>query len=267
MLIPDPKTPHRSAPARTGRGGACGGGAAPHAKPVALPAAVRPEPERKTLLVRPRETPQGYGAVGAGGGASGSGTNGLGATATGMTAFGGAATGFVAGATAATGFSGGALVIAVLAVGLRAGDLATLALLADAFVAEAALATDFLGGALVIAALAVGLRAGDLATLALLAGAFVAGARFAAIVCADFFAADFFVVFFAAATFFMFFAFFAIIVSPIVAAEFPNHTRQSNPISSGCNGTVRLSTQLRPVDCVGPADLSPLPLARLHRDG
>ena len=38
----------------------------------------------------------------------------------------------VAGATAATGFLGGALVIAVLAVGLRAGDLATLALLAGA---------------------------------------------------------------------------------------------------------------------------------------
>ncbi len=130
-----------------------------------------------------------------------------------MTGFGGAASGFVAGATAATGFLGGALVIAVLAVGLRAGDLAT---------------------------------------LALLAGAFVAGARFAAIVFADFFAADFFVVFFAAATFFLFFAFFAIIVFPIVASDFPNHT---GPISSGCNGTVRLSTQLRPVDCVGPADL------------
>jgi hypothetical protein len=122
-----------------------------------------------------------------------------------MTGFGGAASGFVAGATAATGFLGGALVIAVLAVGLRAGDLVTLALLADAF---------------------------------------VAGARFAAIVFADFFAADFFVVFFAAATFFLFFAFFAIIVFPIVAADFPNHTV---PISSGCNGTLRLSTQLRPV--------------------
>ena len=125
-----------------------------------------------------------------------------------MTGFGGAASGFVAGATAATGFLGGASVIAVLAVGLRAGDLAT---------------------------------------LALLAGAFVAGARFAAIVFADFFAADFFVVLFAAATFFLFFVFFAIIVFPIVASDFPNHT---GPISSGCNETVRLSTQLRPVDYV-----------------
>jgi hypothetical protein len=38
-----------------------------------------------------------------------------------MTGFGGAASGFVAGATAATGFLGGIFVIAVLAVGLRAG--------------------------------------------------------------------------------------------------------------------------------------------------
>jgi hypothetical protein len=56
--------------------------------------------------------------------------------------------------------------------------------------------------------------------LALLAGAFVARARVAAIVLADFFAADLFIVFFAAATFFVFFAIF---VFPIVAADFPNH--------------------------------------------
>jgi hypothetical protein len=95
-------------------------------------------------------------------------------------------------------------------------------------------ATGFLGGALVIAVLAVGLRAGDLATLALLAGAFVAGARLAAIVLADFFAADFFVVFFAAATFFVLFAFFAIIVFLIVSADFPNHTGQGVMELFGC---------------------------------
>jgi hypothetical protein len=224
-----------------------------------------------------------------------------------MTGFGGGATGFVAGATAATGLLGGALVIAVfavglragdlatlallagafvaeaasatgflgwalaiavLAVGLRAGDLATLALLAGAFVAEAASATGFLGGALVIAALAVGLRAGDLATLALLAGAFLAGARFAAIVWANFFAADFFFVFFAAATFFMFFAFFAIIVSLIVAADFPNHTRQSNQISS--QGVMELYGCL--LNCVPSIALDRRIYDRnlrrgLHRDG
>jgi hypothetical protein len=125
----------------------------------------------------------------------------------------------VAGATAATGCLGGALVIAGLAVGFRAADLATLPLLAGAFVVDAMAATGFLG-ALVIAGLAVGLRAADLATLALLAGAFVAGARFAAIVLADFF-----VVFFAAATLFVFFVFFAIIVFPIGAGDFSNHTR------------------------------------------
>ena len=78
-----------------------------------------------------------------------------------------------------------------------------------------------------IAILAVGLRAGDLATLALLAGAFAGGARFAAIVLAAAKKSDFFFVFVAAATFFVFFvffAFFAIIVFPIVAADFPNHT-------------------------------------------
>ena len=114
---------------------------------------------------------------------------------------------------------------------------------ASRFVAGATAATGFLGGALVIAVLAVGLRAGDLATLVLLAGAFAAGARFAAIVLAAAKKSDFFVVLFAGATFFVFFAFFAIIVFPIVAADFPNHTGQS----TGCNGTVRLSTQLRPV--------------------
>jgi hypothetical protein len=133
---------------------------------------------------------------------------------------------------------GGALVIAGLAVGLRAADLATLTRLAGAFVAGATAATCFLGGALVIAGLAVGLRAADLTTLALLAGAFVAGARFATIVLADFFAADLFVVFFAAATFFVFFVFFAIFVFPIIVADFPNHT------GSACNGTARLSTQI-----------------------
>jgi hypothetical protein len=105
-----------------------------------------------------------------------------------MTGFGGAASGFGVGATAATGFLGGALVIAVLAVGLRAGDWAA---------------------------------------LALLAGAFAGGARFAAIVLAAAKKSDFFFVFVAAATFFVFFvffAFFAIIVFPIVAADFPNHT-------------------------------------------
>jgi hypothetical protein len=76
---------------------------------------------------------------------------------------------------------------------------------ASGFVAGAMAATGFLGGVFVIAVLAVGLRAGNLATLALVAGALVAGARFAAIVlanlfAADVFAADFFVVFFAAAT-------------------------------------------------------------------
>jgi hypothetical protein len=102
-----------------------------------------------------------------------------------MTGFGGAASGFGVGATAATGFLGGALVIAVLAVGLRSGDLAT---------------------------------------LALPGGAFAAGARLAVIVLADSFSADFFVVFFAAATFFVCLVFFAIFVFPIVAADLPNQT-------------------------------------------
>ena len=47
-----------------------------------------------------------------------------------------------AGATAATGFLGGALVIAVLAVGLRAADLPTLALPAGGFVAGATAAGE-----------------------------------------------------------------------------------------------------------------------------
>jgi hypothetical protein len=51
-----------------------------------------------------------------------------------MAGFGGTASGFVAGATAAPRFFGGTLVIAVLAVGLRAGDLTTFALLARTFV-------------------------------------------------------------------------------------------------------------------------------------
>jgi hypothetical protein len=171
-----------------------------------------------------------------------------------MAGFGGAPSGFAAGVTAATGFLCGVFVIAVLAVGLRAGDLTTLALLAGASAAGATAASCFLGSALVIAGLAVGLRAADLTTLALLAGALVAGARLAAIVLADFFAAEvfaagFFVVFFAAAAFFVFFVFFAIFVFPIIVADFPNHT------GSACNGTARLSTQLLPVGCVGPADL------------
>jgi hypothetical protein len=62
--------------------------------------------------------------------------------------------------------------------------------------------------------------------LAFLAGA-LAGARFAAVLLADFFAADFFVVFFAAATFF--FPFVAIINLPIVAADFPMHTGKIKP--------------------------------------
>jgi hypothetical protein len=99
----------------------------------------------------------------------------------------------------------GALVIAGLAVGLRAADLATLALLAGVVVAGTTAATG--AGTLVIADLAVGLRAADLATLALRAGAFLV--RFAAIVLADFF-----VVFLAAAAFLVFFVFFAIIVFP-----------------------------------------------------
>src|SRR5580658_5242264 len=142
-----------------------------------------------------------------------------------MTGFGGAANGFVAAATAATNFLGGALVTADLAVGLRAADLTTLALV-GAFAAGVTAATSFLGGALVlvIADLAVGLLAADLATLALLAGAFVARARVAVIVLADFFAADLLIVIFAAATFFVFFVFFAIFVFPIVAADFSNHT-------------------------------------------
>jgi hypothetical protein len=53
-------------------------------------------------------------------------------------------------------------------------------------------------------------------------------ARFAAVLLADFFAADFFVVLFAAATFFFpviaFFVFFAMTVLPIVAADFPMHS-------------------------------------------
>jgi hypothetical protein len=101
-----------------------------------------------------------------------------------------------------------------LAVGLRAGDLAALA---------------FLAGALATAFLTVGLRAGDVAALAFLAGT-LAGARFAAVLLADLFAADFFVVFFAAATFFFpFVAFFAMIVLPIVAADFPMHTGTIKP--------------------------------------
>jgi hypothetical protein len=120
-----------------------------------------------------------------------------------MTGFGGAASGVVAGATAATGFLRSALVIAGLAVGLRAAGLATLALLAGVVVAATTAATGFLAGTLVIA---------DGATLALRAGAFLV--RFAAIVLADFFAADFVVVFLAAAAFLVFFVFFAIIVFP-----------------------------------------------------
>jgi hypothetical protein len=57
-----------------------------------------------------------------------------------MAGFGGTAGGFAAGATAAIRFFGGALVVAVLAVGLRAGDLATFVLLARAFVRGARLA-------------------------------------------------------------------------------------------------------------------------------
>jgi hypothetical protein len=184
-----------------------------------------------------------------------------------MTGFGGAASGFVAGATAATGFLGGIFVIAVLAVGLRAGGFGATATgmagfggAASGFVAGAMAATGFSGGAFVIAVLAVGLRAGNLATLALVAGALVAGARFAAIVlanlfaaavfAADVFAADFFVVFFAAATvFFVFFAFFAIVVSRSLRLTFRITRGNQTRFSSGCNGTVGLSTQLRPVGC------------------
>jgi hypothetical protein len=61
-----------------------------------------------------------------------------------MAGFGGALSGFAAGATAATGFLCGVLVMAVLAVGLRAGDLATLALLAGAFVPAARFAPTVL---------------------------------------------------------------------------------------------------------------------------
>jgi hypothetical protein len=94
---------------------------------------------------------------------------------------------------------------------------------------ESALFVPFLAGALATAFLAVGLRARDVAALAFLAGA-LAGARFAAVLLADFFAADFFVVFFAAATFFFpFVAFFAMIDLPIVAADFPMHTGTIKP--------------------------------------
>ena len=176
-----------------------------------------------------------------------------------MAGFGGAPSGFAAGVTAATGFSW-VFVIAGLAVGLRVGGFGATATgmagfggAASGFVARVTAATGFLCGVFVIAVLAVDLRAGDLTTLALLAGALVAGARLATIVLADFFAAEvfaagFFVVFFAAATLFVFFVFFAIFVFPIVVADFPNHT------GSACNGTARLSTQLLPVGCVGPAD-------------
>jgi hypothetical protein len=173
-----------------------------------------------------------------------------------MAGFGGAPSGFAAGVTAATGFLCGVFVIAVLAVGLRAGGFGATATgmagfggAASGFAAGVTAATGFLYGVFVIAVLAVGLRAADLTTLALLAGALAAGARLAAIVLADFFAAGFFVVFFAAATFFVFFVFFAIFVFPIVVADFPNHT------GSACNGTARLSTQLVPIGCIGPADL------------
>lgn len=135
--------------------------------------------------------------------------------------------------------------IALLAAGLRAGDLATWAFLAGA-AAIALMAVrlrawelpglTFLAGALAITFLPVGLRAGDLATLPLLAAVFAA--RFAVVLLADFFAVDFFVVFFDAATFFFpfiaFFAFFAMIVlhSSTLKLDFPNHTGE------GCNGTV-----------------------------
>jgi len=175
-----------------------------------------------------------------------------------MTGFGGAASGFVAGATAATGFLGGIFVIAVLAVGLRAGGFGATATgmagfggAASGFVAGAMAATGFL---------VVGLRAGNLATSALVAGALVAGARFAAIVLANLFAADvfapdFFVVFFAAATSFVFFAFFAIVVSRSLRLTFRITRGNQTRFSSGCNETVGLSTQLRPVGCVGAADI------------
>ena len=126
----------------------------------------------------------------------------------------------VAEATAATSLLAGALAIAFLTVGLRAGDLAALAFLAGAlavaFLAVGLRAGDLARlGAPAITFFAVGLRAGDLAALPFLAGA-LAGARFAAVLLADFFAADFFVVFFAAATFFFpFVAFFAMIDLPI----------------------------------------------------
>jgi hypothetical protein len=130
-----------------------------------------------------------------------------------MRGVGGAANRFVA--TATIGFLDGALVVAGLAVGLRAADLTTL-VLAGAFAAGVTAATTFLGGALVIADLAVGLSAADLATLVLPVGAF---ARVAAIVLADFFAAGLFIVFFAAATLFVFFVFFAIFVFPIICGR------------------------------------------------
>jgi hypothetical protein len=173
----------------------------------------------------------------------------------------------VAGATAATGFLGGIFVMAVFAVGLRAGGFGATATgmagfggAASSFVAGAMAATGFLGGVFVIAVLVVGLRAGNLATLALVAGALVAGARFAAIVlanlfAADVFAADFFVVFFAAATFFVFSASFAIVVSRSLRLTFRITRGNQTRFSSGCNGTVGLSTKLRPVGCVGAADI------------
>ena len=193
---------------------------APHAKPGEPLAAAR----------RASAVPLGAGAAELGGG-----TNGFGAAATG---FGVRGTAGVAGATAAMSFLAVALAIAVLAVGLRAGDLAAWAFLAGALAiaflavglrAREVAALAFLAGALATAFLAVGLRAGDLAGLALLAGA-LAGARFGAVLLADFFAADFFVVFFAAATFFFpFVAFFAMIDLLILAADFPMHTGTIKP--------------------------------------
>jgi hypothetical protein len=58
--------------------------------------------------------------------AGGAATNGFVATATGVAGFGDTTCGLAVGATAATRFFGGALAGAVLAVGLRAGDLAFL---------------------------------------------------------------------------------------------------------------------------------------------
>jgi hypothetical protein len=110
---------------------------------------------------------------------------------------------------------------------------------------------------------AAGLRAGDLAALTFPAGA-LAGARFAAVLLADFFAADFFVVFFAGATFFFpfvaFFALFAMIALPIAAADIPMRSATFAGRSHLSFAPARASRQrrVRPaLKCFPPVSIHP----------